>query len=226
MCISQRLTFEVFTWALVLQITVPHWQSHLWLASCETLLWLPALEEGTLVYIWPPRLLSTSTSGRAGREGRAQVFAHKRNPWPWLRAPRHPCPQLGPLALLACYLLPQPLPTTPKPHPYLVKKPFGVAMPARPPGRTGCADEQRNIADRPLSLSPSLSLLVCLILSWVGLPRPAAADSDKDGALSSSESWRASQEECWSPRGLWRSWKEVEIRHKARGRAVTDVVKP
>ena len=26
-------------------------------------------------------LLST-TSGRAGREGRAQVFAHKRNPWP------------------------------------------------------------------------------------------------------------------------------------------------
>ena len=90
-------------------------------------------------------------------------------------------------------------------------------MPARPPGRTGCADEQRNIADRPLS-PPSLSLLVCLILSWVGLPRPAA-DSDKDGALSSSESWRASQEECWSPRGLWRSWKEVEIRHKARGRA-------
>ena len=117
MCISQRLTFEVFTWALVLQITVPHWQSHLWLASCETLLWLPALEEGTLVYIWPPRLLSTSTSGRAGREGRAQVFAHKRNPWPWLRAPRHPCPQLGPLALLACYLLPQPLPTTPKTAP-------------------------------------------------------------------------------------------------------------
>ena len=61
-------------------------------------------------------------------------------------------------------------------------------MPARPPGRTGCADEQRNIADRPLALSLSLSLLVCLILSWVGLPRPAAADSDKDGALSSSES--------------------------------------
>ena len=77
MCILQRPTFEVFTWALVLQITVPHWQSHLWLASCETLLWLPALEEGTLVYIWPPRLLSTSTSGRAGREGRAQVFAIK-----------------------------------------------------------------------------------------------------------------------------------------------------
>ena len=98
----------------------------------------------------------------------------------------HATPALGPLALLACYLLPQPLPTTPKPHPSLVKKPFGVAMPARPPGRTGCADEQRNIADRPLSLL-SPSLLVCLILSWVGLPRPAA-DSDKDGALSSSES--------------------------------------
>ena len=101
MCVLQRLTFEVFTWALVLQITVPHWQSHLWLASCETLLWLPALEEGTLVYIWPPRLLST-TSGRAGREGRAQVFAHKRNPWPWLRAPRHPCPRSSrPISLLS-----------------------------------------------------------------------------------------------------------------------------
>ena len=116
MCILQRLTFEVFTWALVLQITVPHWQSHLWLASCETLLWLPALEEGTLVYIWPPRLLSTTTpvAGRGGRAGpkfllikeiRGRDLGH------------HATPALGPLALLACYLLPQPLPTTPKPHP-------------------------------------------------------------------------------------------------------------
>ena len=42
-------------------------------------------------------------------------------------------------------------------------------MPARPPGRTGCADEQRNIADRPLSL---LSLSLGVLDSELGGSAP------------------------------------------------------
>ena len=207
----QRLAFEVFTWALVLQITVPHWQSHLWLASCETLLWLPALEEGTLVYIWPPRLLSTTTpvAGRGGRAGpkfllikeiRGRDLGH------------HATPALGPLALLACYLLPQPLPTTPKPHPSLVKKPFGVAMPARPPGRTGCADEQRNIADRPLSLL-SLSLSLGVLDSELGGSAPPCCWFRQ--RWSSFEFWVVTS----ISRGMLESWRPLAIMERGWNQA-------
>ena len=92
---------------LLLQISLAHWQT-LPLTSCETLVWLLALEEreeGTLVYIWRPRLLSSRpTSGRQG--GQEPLFALKRNLWPWLSAA--PCPHrqfcpLCPIRLLAPY---------------------------------------------------------------------------------------------------------------------------